>query len=72
VNSGLVLTEGDRQSPAWTKLMRHLESRKRELQGKISGDLDTEQTWKMRGRIAEVEGLLSANTDAPLVESDFK
>ena len=70
--TGLIITEADRLSSTWIKIMRHFEERKKELQGKICGDLDTEQTWKMRGRVAEVQALLDANVQAPIVESEFK
>lgn len=69
---GLALTEGDKAHVTWVKIKRHLDARKQELLAKLAGDMPEEQTWKMRGRIAEINAMLEADKTAPIVESDFK
>ncbi len=69
---GLALTEGDKAHVTWVKIKRHLDERKLELLAKLAGDMPEEQTWKMRGRIAEINAMLAADGTAPVVESDFK
>lgn len=69
---GLVLTEGDKAHVTWVKIKRHLDERKQELLAKLAGDMPEEQTWKMRGRIAEINAMLAADGTVPVVESDFK
>lgn len=69
---GLALTEGDKAHVTWVKIKRHLDARKLELLAKLAGDMPEEQTWKMRGRIAEINAMLEADKTAPVVESDFK
>lgn len=69
---GLVLTNADKQSTTWLKIEQHLKERELNLLRKLSGDMDTEQTWKMRGRIAEIQGILAAGEDSPVVQSEFK
>jgi len=67
----LIFTEADRQTPAFMKLMKHLDERKLQLTGQLAGDMTEEQTWKFRGRIAEINGLLAVNDPDPQVVSDF-
>lgn len=69
---GLLLSNADKQSTVWLKIEQHLKEREQLLLRKLSGDMDSEQTWKMRGRIAEVSGILAAGEDVPVVQSEFK
>jgi hypothetical protein len=54
----------DRHSPTWAKLRRHLEARITELRRQNDSDADPMKTAKLRGRIAELKGLLSLGNPA--------
>lgn len=53
-----LLTVGDRLSPLWAKVSKHLEARLHSLRCQNDGDKNTEETAKLRGRIAEIKALL--------------
>jgi hypothetical protein len=53
----------DRVSITWQRIEAYLDTRIAELQAKLGGDMDEEQTWKFRGRIAELNALKAAGQD---------
>lgn len=57
------LTEGEKLSPVWQKLVTYFEDRLLKLQIANSGDLNEIDTAKTRGKIAEVKMLLALNRD---------
>lgn len=59
------LSNVDRGAGVWLQLMKHFESRIRELQAKLEGDQTPEDTAKTRGRIAELRTLQKLNEDLP-------
>jgi len=63
----IVITEADRQSPAYMKMMAHLDDRMAELTQKLTGDMSEEDTWKFRGRIAEIRALISIDEVPPVL-----
>lgn len=62
------LTPGDKQSQAWRKLVIRWKARLEELRGQNDGPKSSEETANLRGRIAEIKGMLDLNTDQPIVE----
>jgi hypothetical protein len=66
----LQLKPVDRISPCWQKIVLHCEERIVELQGKIAGDMAEEETWKYRGRIAELRAIIAADKDAPEIHGE--
>lgn len=58
-----LLSTSDRNSAAWSKLARHLESRLDTLRKQNDGPLDAESTANLRGRIAEIKALLEKGKD---------
>lgn len=66
----LALKNVDRISPCWQKIKQHAEDRIAELQGKLAGDMSEEETWKYRGRIAELRAILAADKDAPVISGE--
>lgn len=58
------LSKTDRLSPIWVAIKAHLESRLERLRLMNDNEsLDAVQTASIRGRIAEVKGLLSVGED---------
>ena len=68
--SSPVLGQADRQSAAWAKLKAHMEARLAMLRRRNDSDQTEYKTAKLRGRIAEVEAMLSLGSDQPTVEID--
>lgn len=64
------LTTFEKQSATWLKLLVHLQERIGVLQAQISGDMSEEQTWKYRGRIAELKALTLLDEDYPEIEKN--
>lgn len=64
----LILTDADKASPLWHKLMRHWEDRLSELRAKNEGDLGERETANYRGRIAEVRAMLEKNKAHPIID----
>ena len=63
-----VLTKGERLNPVWMALSRHLEERIAQLRMQNDGDKDERETAKLRGRIAELKGILALAKDLPVIE----
>lgn len=60
----MYLTSIEKQSAVWLKLKKHMLERIDSLRCQNDGDHTPEETAKLRGRIAELRGLL-AQGDAP-------
>ena len=54
-----LLTDADKRTALWDKLVQHFEERRDEYRRKNDGDLDPVATARLRGRIKETEYLLS-------------
>lgn len=65
-----ILSDLEKQSAAWTKVKRHIEQRIEDLRRKNDGDLDPDDTARLRGRIAELKNLLAAVEPPPALASD--
>jgi len=65
-----LITAMERNSAVWQKLKPYLETRLETLRRQNDGQLTPDQTAKVRGRIAEVKGLLSLGTDKPQVADE--
>lgn len=59
------LTSSDRDSPTWTRLKKHLQARLEVLHREIAQDLSETQTAKLRGRIAQINEMLSLDKNPP-------
>ena len=64
----LTLTDSDRHNPLWKRMVDHCEARITELQNKLSGDMPEEESWKYRGRIAELRAILERNNQPVEIE----
>ena len=63
----------DRYSQTWLSIRGHVESRMADLRSRLEGDLNWEDTIKLRARINECVQLLNIETEeAPLVDEDFE
>jgi len=63
----------DRYSQTWLSITEHVESRMADLRSRLEGDLNWEDTIKLRARINECVQLLNIETEeAPLVDEDFE
>jgi len=60
-----VLSTSDRQSGLWLKLVKHMEARMTVLRAQNDGDHDERKTALLRGRIAELKGLIALAEDLP-------
>jgi hypothetical protein len=65
-----VLTEGDRHNATWLRLEKHLKERLENLRAHNDADLSEARTARLRGRIKEVQYLLSLGTDKPVMQSE--
>ena len=61
------LSDGDKLNPLWIRLESYYTNRLAVLRAQNDGDLDAEQTGKVRGRIAEVKGFLALAKDRPII-----
>ena len=59
------LTQADKQSAVWAKLMVRFKERLDTLRGQNDGPLDEVKTADLRGRIAEIKALMYLNKDSP-------
>jgi len=66
--TNLELSDHDKNSDLWGRLLAYYTKRERQLQIENSGDLTQEQTWKTRGRLAEITAFIKLNEDKPLIE----
>lgn len=67
----LQLSNTDRGHPLWQRVVAHCEERIAELQNKLSGDCNQEETWKYRGRIAELKAIIEKGIDPPKIDGDM-
>lgn len=54
------LTDTERHSQAWARIRLQLEARLDRYRAKLEGNLQHDETTKLRGRIAEIRNLLAA------------
>ena len=64
------LTEHERNSALWLKLMSHWEERIATLRRQNDGEIPENTTNSLRGRIAEVKANLSLNKEIALLNTD--
>ena len=64
------LIEFEAQSALWLKIEKELTDRLVTLRGQNDGDRSTEETAKLRGRIAEVKSILEWAKPDPKIDSD--
>lgn len=64
----LILTEGDKISPVWIKLMAYWECRLQALRIQNDGVKHETDTGLLRGRIAELKTFISLNNIQPGLE----
>lgn len=64
------LTQAERESHLWKKLMKHFEQRIANMRAQNDSDLDERTTARVRGRIAEVRDLM--NLDKPRPDIEFE
>lgn len=65
-----LLTEADTHNPLWLKLKEHLESRLQSARCRNDGFLNSNETERLRGRIAEMKYLLDQAKPGPAIEAD--
>jgi hypothetical protein len=63
----LVLTQDEKDSKLWRKLMKHWEDRLQILRTQNDGDKDEKATSRLRGQIAELKAMLGMDKDLPEV-----
>ena len=61
----LELSHGEKLSPLWVKLNEFLQERKESARRRIEQPLSTDETNIVRGRITEINAMLSLNDDVP-------
>lgn len=64
------LTEDDAHTAVWKNLREYYEGRRQLLMEKNNTSKSTEETEKLRGRIAECDHILSLDKPSPEIESD--
>lgn len=62
------LTNEDKATAAWAKLVRHWEDRLASLRAQNDGDRTAEETAHLRGKIAEVKRNLTFDQNAPILD----
>lgn len=60
-----VLTQGDKNSPLWPKLIAHFQERLRIAREKNDGDLDERKTAMLRGEIRALKRLIDLGAEKP-------
>lgn len=66
----MTLSEFERHHAVWVKINKHLLDRMEILRSKNDGDLDQFETAKLRGRIAELKGLIALGEPSPITSAD--
>ena len=62
-----VLTQGERQSALWLRLIEHFEAKLAIARGKLEGDIPETQTAQWRGQIQILRALLAlSNVEPPI------
>lgn len=64
-----VLTDEDKQSRLWGKLMEHWQDKLAAFRAANDTDKDTTETAKLRGRIAELKANLELNSERRVIGS---
>lgn len=64
-----ILTDGEKLSPVWIKLMAYCEDRLQNLRIQNDGIKNENDTAMLRGRIAELKTLISFNNVQPGLEN---
>mgnify|MGYP001574846979 FL=1 len=65
-----LLTEIEKHSAVWQKIMKHLEERLSSLRARNDNDLDERRTARLRGRLAEIKHLLALDQPRPQTDAD--
>lgn len=63
------LTPAERANPLWAKLSAALESRLHSARQTNDGNLTMEETFRLRGRIAELKAFLRMGEETPTMET---
>ena len=63
----LILTTGEKQSPTWRRLLKHLQGRLVALRSQNDGPHDVAKTADLRGCIAEVKAMIDFENDEPVL-----
>lgn len=69
-NKVMLLTESDIQTLVWKKLEQYLNARLETLRARNDGNLTSDETAKLRGRIAEVKATLDLAKPSPVQQVD--
>ena len=64
----IVVTDGEKVTPLWQKLMKHWQARLDKLYIHLSRDLTEQETAKIRGQIAELRACLNLGKAQPKVD----
>ena len=59
----IALTQSERQSSAWQKLMERFKVRLESLRAANDGPKDAVETAELRGRIAEIKALMAMDAE---------
>ncbi len=65
------LSEQERTSVLWGKLMAHYRERLAKLRSQNDGELSVDRTAKLRGQIAEVKAFLHLDEDQTLIRDQL-
>ena len=66
----MTLSDFERHSALWIKINKYLLERVETLRSKNDGDLDQFETARLRGRIAELKGLIALGDPSPITSAD--
>ena len=66
----MMLTPQERDTHVFRKLMKHFNERLNALRASNDGPLDPHKTAEIRGRIAEVKGLIGLDKDIPIIQDE--
>lgn len=62
-------TASDKQSATWRKIQIHLEDLLKSRRGELELNKSTDETERLRGRIAELKGLLKIDVEQIIEDS---
>lgn len=66
------LSNEERDSKLWARLVEHFESKLMSLRIQNEGDKSEIETANIRGRIAEIKSILSLNNETEVLEQVFE
>lgn len=66
------LSNEEKDSKLWTRLVEHFESKLMSLRIQNEGDKTEIETAKLRGRIAEIKSILSLGKETNAIRQDFE